>query len=206
VLFFGGQGGSPKEPEVRTQVGLWLRPYFLQGYEITERENQLRGDLIWWKERVAVVEIGVKISRDDVERAKTRANTLRQAGIDAFPVVIGEEWGTPEIEALAQTEGVEWYVRGGLSAGLLGVSTPARRVRRMSDLLIIGAGPIGLAAGIEAKRAGLQFLILEAGTICQSLVEYPDWHALLLACRRVSNRRLPVPDARTTRSPRAKSR
>jgi thioredoxin reductase (NADPH) len=43
----------------------------------------------------------------------------------------------------------------------------------MSDLLIIGAGPIGLAAGIEAKRAGLQFLILEAGTICQSLVEYP---------------------------------
>jgi thioredoxin reductase (NADPH) len=43
----------------------------------------------------------------------------------------------------------------------------------MSDLLIIGAGPIGLAAGIEAKRAGLQFQILEAGTICQSLVEYP---------------------------------
>jgi hypothetical protein len=43
----------------------------------------------------------------------------------------------------------------------------------MSDLLIIGAGPIGLAAGIEAKRAGLQFQILEAGTVCQSLVEYP---------------------------------
>jgi thioredoxin reductase (NADPH) len=43
----------------------------------------------------------------------------------------------------------------------------------MNDLLIIGAGPIGLAAGIEAKRAGLQFQILEAGTICQSLVEYP---------------------------------
>jgi hypothetical protein len=120
VLFFGGMGGSPKEPEVRTQVGIWLRPYFLQGYEITERENPLRADLIWWKgDRVAVVEIGVKISRDDVERAKTRANTLRQAGIDAFPVVIGEEWGTPEIEALAQTEGVEWYVRGGLSAGFL---------------------------------------------------------------------------------------
>ena len=120
VLFFGGRGGSPKEPEVRTQVGIWLRPYFLQGYEITKRENPLRADLIWWKgERVAVVEIGVKISRDDVERVKTRANTLRQAGIDAFPVVIGEEWGAPEIEALAQTEGVEWYVRGGLSAGFL---------------------------------------------------------------------------------------
>jgi thioredoxin reductase (NADPH) len=43
----------------------------------------------------------------------------------------------------------------------------------MSDLLIIGAGPIGLAAGVEAQRARLQFQILEAGTICQSLVEYP---------------------------------
>jgi len=120
VLFLGGRGGSPKEPEVRAQVGNWLRPYFLQGYGITERENPLRANLIWRKgDRVAVVEIGVKISRDDVNRAKARANTLRQAGIDAFPVVIGEEWGTPDVEALAQTEGVEWYVRGGLSAGFL---------------------------------------------------------------------------------------
>ncbi|MGQ9656598.1 MAG: NAD(P)-binding domain-containing protein [Fimbriimonadales bacterium] len=43
----------------------------------------------------------------------------------------------------------------------------------MNELLIVGAGPIGLAAGIEAKRAGLSFQILEAGTVCQSLVEYP---------------------------------
>lgn len=41
------------------------------------------------------------------------------------------------------------------------------------DLVIIGAGPVGLAAGIEAKRAGLDYVILEAGTICQSLLEYP---------------------------------
>lgn len=41
------------------------------------------------------------------------------------------------------------------------------------DLLIVGAGPVGIAAGIEAKRAGLEFLMLEAGTLCQSLLEYP---------------------------------
>ncbi|MCS7300214.1 MAG: NAD(P)-binding domain-containing protein [Fimbriimonadales bacterium] len=41
------------------------------------------------------------------------------------------------------------------------------------DLIIVGAGPVGLAAGIEAKRTGLDFVILEAGTICQSLLEYP---------------------------------
>jgi thioredoxin reductase len=51
----------------------------------------------------------------------------------------------------------------------------------MSDLLIIGAGPIGLAAGIEAKRAGLQFQILEAGTDLPVAGGVPDWHALLLA-------------------------
>ncbi|MCS6918562.1 MAG: NAD(P)-binding domain-containing protein [Fimbriimonadales bacterium] len=44
---------------------------------------------------------------------------------------------------------------------------------RRYDLLIVGAGPVGIAAGIEAKRADLDFLILEAGTLCQSLLEYP---------------------------------
>ena len=29
------------------------------------------------------------------------------------------------------------------------------------DLLIIGAGPIGLACGIEAKKAGLRYIIIE---------------------------------------------
>ncbi|MCS6923165.1 MAG: NAD(P)-binding domain-containing protein [Fimbriimonadales bacterium] len=41
------------------------------------------------------------------------------------------------------------------------------------ELIIIGAGPVGLAAGIEAKRTGLEFVILEAGTLCQSILEYP---------------------------------
>jgi thioredoxin reductase (NADPH) len=43
----------------------------------------------------------------------------------------------------------------------------------MYDLIIVGAGPIGICAGIEARRAGLNYLILEQGTLCQSLVEYP---------------------------------
>ena len=41
------------------------------------------------------------------------------------------------------------------------------------DLVIIGAGPIGLACGIEAKRAGLSYLILEKGTLVNSLYNYP---------------------------------
>ena len=41
------------------------------------------------------------------------------------------------------------------------------------DLLIIGAGPIGLACGIEAKKAGLNYLILEKGALCNSIYNYP---------------------------------
>ena len=42
----------------------------------------------------------------------------------------------------------------------------------MLDLMIVGAGPIGLAAACAAQDAGLNFLILDKAGPCQSLVEY----------------------------------
>ena len=42
------------------------------------------------------------------------------------------------------------------------------------DVLIIGGGPIGLACGLEAKRAGLSYLILEKGVLVNSLYHYPS--------------------------------
>lgn len=41
------------------------------------------------------------------------------------------------------------------------------------DLIIIGGGPIGLACGIEAGKAGLNYLILEKGALCNSIYNYP---------------------------------
>src|SRR6478736_9546614 len=41
------------------------------------------------------------------------------------------------------------------------------------DLIIIGAGPIGLACGIEAQKAGLRYLIIEKGCLVNSLYNYP---------------------------------
>jgi len=41
------------------------------------------------------------------------------------------------------------------------------------DLFIIGGGPIGLACGIEAKKAELDYLIVEKGTLVNSLYNYP---------------------------------
>src|SRR5215216_6493714 len=41
------------------------------------------------------------------------------------------------------------------------------------DIFIIGGGPIGLACGIEAKKAGLNYLIVEKGALVNSLYNYP---------------------------------
>lgn len=120
ALFYGGDGGGRGEPHVRKQVGNWLAPLFRAGIDVQPQNDPLLADLIWWKgDRVMVVEAGLKLGVNDVRRAKARAETLRQVGINATPVVIGEEWGTPDTEAIAQQEGVEWYVRGGLSMGFL---------------------------------------------------------------------------------------
>lgn len=41
------------------------------------------------------------------------------------------------------------------------------------DVVIIGAGPIGLACGIEAKKNNLTYQILEKGCLVNSLYNYP---------------------------------
>src|SRR6478609_8548988 len=43
----------------------------------------------------------------------------------------------------------------------------------MYDALVVGAGPVGLACGIEIKREGLQALIVEKGSLVNSIVGYP---------------------------------
>ncbi len=43
----------------------------------------------------------------------------------------------------------------------------------MLDVLIVGAGPTGLACGIEAARAGLRLLMVEKGCLVNSLFNYP---------------------------------
>jgi thioredoxin reductase (NADPH) len=44
----------------------------------------------------------------------------------------------------------------------------------MLDILIIGGGPIGIACGLTAQKAGLSFLIVEKGCLVNSLYNYPS--------------------------------
>src|SRR6266404_7922712 len=41
------------------------------------------------------------------------------------------------------------------------------------DLLIIGAGPAGLSASDAAGREGLDYLVIEKGTIADTIRQYP---------------------------------
>jgi len=41
------------------------------------------------------------------------------------------------------------------------------------DVLIVGGGPIGMACGIAAKKAGLSYIIIEKGALVNSLYNYP---------------------------------
>lgn len=42
------------------------------------------------------------------------------------------------------------------------------------DVLIIGGGPIGIACALEAKKKNLSYIIIEKGTLVNSLYHYPE--------------------------------
>src|SRR5918993_797715 len=44
---------------------------------------------------------------------------------------------------------------------------------RMLDLIIIGAGPAGLSAAEAAARENLDYLVIEKGTIANTIRQYP---------------------------------
>jgi hypothetical protein len=120
-IFGLGQGGSPRDDaSVRQQILMWLDAAGLLDEEEDPASDPLEADLIWWKgERVALAEISVKVDRNDVRRAKLRAETLRRAGLTVTPVVIGSQWAHRQTPKIAQREGVESVVKGVYSQGVI---------------------------------------------------------------------------------------
>jgi thioredoxin reductase (NADPH) len=47
-------------------------------------------------------------------------------------------------------------------------------VKENFDVLVVGAGPTGLACAIEAQRAGLRSVLVDKGCLCNSLFHYPS--------------------------------
>jgi putative YpdA family bacillithiol system oxidoreductase len=46
-------------------------------------------------------------------------------------------------------------------------------IKKTKDVLIIGAGPIGIACALECKKKGLDYVVVEKGALTNSLYNYP---------------------------------
>ena len=60
------------------------------------------------------------------------------------------------------------FTRQAMSTAVRDVPDAARR-----DLIVIGAGPVGLACAIEARRRGLTVRVLDKGALVNSILGYP---------------------------------
>lgn len=56
----------------------------------------------------------------------------------------------------------------------------------MLDLIIVGAGPCGLAAAISAQRAGLSARILDAGSVVSTITQYPYYVSFFSTAEKLS--------------------
>src|SRR5690606_16808700 len=55
----------------------------------------------------------------------------------------------------------------------------------MKDVVIIGAGPIGIEAAILAKRAGLDFFLLDQGAVVDAIRRYPVYMTFFTSSERL---------------------
>jgi thioredoxin reductase (NADPH) len=53
------------------------------------------------------------------------------------------------------------------------MGNPTQSERPIYDLLVIGAGPTGMACAIEAQRTGFTAVLVDKGCLCNSLFHYP---------------------------------
>jgi thioredoxin reductase (NADPH) len=70
------------------------------------------------------------------------------------------------------------------------------------DLLVIGAGPTGLACAIEAQRAGLRSVLVDKGCVCNSLYHYPSHMTFFTTSEllEIGDIPFPSPNAKPTRN------
>jgi thioredoxin reductase (NADPH) len=70
------------------------------------------------------------------------------------------------------------------------------------DVLVIGAGPTGMACAIEAQRAGFRSVLVDKGCLCNSLFNYPSHMTFFTTSEllEIGDIPFPSPNAKPTRN------
>src|ERR1700687_187849 len=61
------------------------------------------------------------------------------------------------------------------------------------DLLVVGAGPTGLACAIEAQKAGFRVALVDKGCVCNSIFHYPAHMTFFTTSERLEIGGIPFP-------------
>ena len=141
-----------------------------------------------------------KVATVDLDLCKGHASCAQACPVQAIVVTAGaaaQQVEVPEVNAGFETNVPGLYVAGELGGrgliknavneGKLAIEDVARRAAAERtragggspaeggayDVIIVGAGPAGLSAGLEAVRSGLHYLLLEQGTLADTIRKYP---------------------------------
>jgi thioredoxin reductase len=143
--------------------------------------------------KLAVVERSKCMGHGDCEAACPVGGILISTGAAVHRVQVPQTSGSFEtnIEGMyiAGELGGRGLIKNAINEGKIAVEDVVQRVRScgprpvsngdLLDLIVVGAGPAGLSAGLEALKSGLKYVVLEQGGLADTIRKYPRKKILL---------------------------